>query len=227
MAKVAEFDNRYSQGVAEFVSGLNYKDVPTFAIERIKLLILDSIGCGIYGAGLPWTEILKKTLGGIDSSDSCSLLGSHEKFSAPHAALVNGTQIQGFELDDVHRNGVLHVGAVTLPPLFAITEGRSDISGKDFLTAAVAGYEVGPRVGLCMGQEHIGQGWHSGATLGVFSAASGGRTATEFVRSANCQRFGYCGNSIIWSYGCTVWCDGKTYACWACGAKRPLWRFVG
>jgi aconitate decarboxylase len=173
MAKVAEFDNRYSQGVAEFVSGLNYKDVPTFAIERIKLLILDSIGCGIYGAGLPWTEILKKTLGGIDSSDSCSLLGSHEKFSAPHAALVNGTQIQGFELDDVHRNGVLHVGAVTLPPLFAITEGRSDISGKDFLTAAVAGYEVGPRVGLCMGQEHIGQGWHSGATLGVFSAASG------------------------------------------------------
>ena len=173
MAKVAEIDNRYSRGVAEFVSGLNYKDVPASVIERVKLLILDSIGCGIYGAGLPWTEILKKTLGGIDSSDSCSLLGSYEKLSAPHAALVNGTQIQGFELDDVHRNGVLHVGAVTLPPLFAITEGRADISGKEFLTAAVAGYEVGPRVGLCMGQEHIGQGWHSGATLGVFSAASG------------------------------------------------------
>jgi 2-methylcitrate dehydratase PrpD len=41
------------------------------------------------------------------------------------------------------------------------------------LTAAVAGYEVGPRVGLCMGQEHIGQGWHSGATLGVFAAGAG------------------------------------------------------
>src|SRR5207302_8845187 len=38
--------------------------------------------------------------------------------------------------------------------------------------AAVAGYEVGPRVGLCMGPEHIGQGWHSGATVGVFSAAA-------------------------------------------------------
>ncbi|MBS0242620.1 MAG: MmgE/PrpD family protein, partial [Proteobacteria bacterium] len=32
---------------------------------------------------------------------------------------------------------------------------------------------VGPRVGMCMGQEHIGQGWHSGATVGVFSAAAG------------------------------------------------------
>src|SRR5258708_11619420 len=47
------------------------------------------------------------------------------------------------------------------------------MSGKEFLTAAVAGYEIGPRVGICMGQEHIGQGWHSGATLGVFSAAAG------------------------------------------------------
>ena len=35
--------------------------------------------------------------------------------SSPHAALVNGTQVQGFELDDVHRQGVLHVGAVVLP----------------------------------------------------------------------------------------------------------------
>src|SRR5207247_6961024 len=47
------------------------------------------------------------------------------------------------------------------------------IRGRALLTAAVAGYEIGPRVGLCMGQEHIGQGWHSGATLGVFSAGAG------------------------------------------------------
>jgi 2-methylcitrate dehydratase PrpD len=45
------------------------------------------------------------------------------------------------------------------------------------LTAAVAGYEIGPRVGKCMGQEHIGQGWHSGATVGVFSAAAGAARA--------------------------------------------------
>jgi 2-methylcitrate dehydratase PrpD len=51
------------------------------------------------------------------------------------------------------------------------------MSGRDFLTAAVAGYEIGPRVGMCMGQEHIVQGWHSGATLGVFSAAAGAAAA--------------------------------------------------
>ena len=46
------------------------------------------------------------------------------------------------------------------------------MSGKEFLTAAVAGYEIGPRVGICMGNEHIAQGWHSGATVGVFAAAA-------------------------------------------------------
>ncbi|MGB7019599.1 MAG: MmgE/PrpD family protein, partial [Xanthobacteraceae bacterium] len=89
----------------------------------------------------------------------------------------NGTLIQSFELDDVHRQGVLHVGAVTLPPLLAVTELRPGLNGRDFLRAAVAGYEIGPRVGKCMGPQHIGQGWHSGATVGVFSAASGAAAA--------------------------------------------------
>ena len=63
------------------------------------------------------------------------------------------------------------------------------MSGKEFLTAAVAGYEIGPRVGLCMGPEHIGQGWHSGATLGVFSAAAGAaRGAAASTPTRPCTR---------------------------------------
>src|SRR5213075_2862448 len=98
--------------------------------------------------------------------------GTTEHLSAPHAALANGTQVQSFELDDVHRAGVLHVGAVVLPALIAVAERKRNLSGREFLAAAAAGYEVGPRVGLCMGPEHIGQGWHSGATVGVFAAGA-------------------------------------------------------
>jgi 2-methylcitrate dehydratase PrpD len=119
------------------------------------------------------------TLARIDSTRSCGVWGSRLRLSAPHAALVNGTLVQSFELDDVHRQGVLHVGAVTLPPLFAVAELKAGMSGRDFLTAAVAGYEIGPRVGMCMGQEHIVQGWHSGATVGVFSAAAGAAAALK------------------------------------------------
>ena len=109
----------------------------------------------------------------MDTTRECVVWGTDRKLSAPHAALANGTAVQGFELDDVHRAGVLHVGAVVLPALLPIAEADRGMSGKEFLTAAVAGYEIGPRVGLCMGPEHIAQGWHSGATLGVFSAAAG------------------------------------------------------
>src|ERR1700693_4112758 len=114
-----------------------------------------------------------RSLAKLDKTPACGIWGTMLRLSAPHAALVNGTLIHGFELDDVHRLGVMHVGAVTVPPLIAIAEIRPGLSGQDFLTAAVAGYEIGPRVGICMGQEHIGQGWHSGATMGVFSAAAG------------------------------------------------------
>src|ERR1700677_1251623 len=169
--------NPYTRGIAAFVAGLTYERIPSEVIARIKLLILDALGCALYGTALPWSRILMTTLGGLDTTKACGVWGTAERLSAPHAALVNGTLVQSFELDDVHRAGVLHVGAVTLPALFAATELRPGMSGRDFLRAAVAGYEIGPRVGLCMGPEHIGQGWHSGATVGVFSAAAGAAAA--------------------------------------------------
>lgn len=166
-------DNTHTRRIAEFASGLQYEDIPAEVRSRIKLLVLDSLGCALYGANLPWTNILQQTLTEVDQSRGSAVWGTSLRLSAPNAALANGTQVQGFELDDVHRVGVLHVGAVTLPALVAAVETRGGISGREFLAACVAGYEIGPRVGICMGQEHIGQGWHSGATLGVFSAAAG------------------------------------------------------
>ena len=172
-AHEANNDNPYTRGIAEFVSKLRYEDIPANVLTRIKLLMLDSLGCALYGADLEWTRIMQKCLGQLDTTQACAVWGTKQKLSAPHAALVNGTQVQGFELDDVHRQGVLHVGAVVLPALISITEMRPGMSGREFLASAVAGYEIGPRVGICMGPEHIAQGWHSGATLGVFSAAAG------------------------------------------------------
>jgi 2-methylcitrate dehydratase PrpD len=173
MSHEATSDNPYTRGIAEFVSGLKYEAIPEEVRHRIKLLMLDSLGCALYGAHLPWSRILQRRFAALDATRACRVWGTDQKLSAPHAALVNGTQVQGFELDDVHRAGVLHVGAVVLPALIPLAEMKKGMSGREFLTAAVAGYEIGPRVGLCMGPAHIASGWHSGATLGVFSAAAG------------------------------------------------------
>ena len=169
--------NTYTRGIADFVAGLRYEAIPAEVLDRIKLLVLDSLGCAIFGAELEWSRILQQTLGKVDTSQGSTVWGTGQRLSAPHAALVNGTLVQSFELDDVHRVGVLHVGAVTLPGVLAIAEMQPEMTGRDLLTACVAGYEIGPRVGMCMGPEHIGQGWHSGATVGVFSAAAGSAAA--------------------------------------------------
>ena len=47
--------------------------------ERIKLLILDSIGCAIYGANLEWCRILRQTLEGLDFDAHDIDLGDRSK----------------------------------------------------------------------------------------------------------------------------------------------------
>src|SRR5580700_5159883 len=186
-------NNPHTRAIAQFVSQLRYGDIPDDVTARIKLLILDSLGCALYGTALEWSQILRATLAKLDATKACRVWGTSEKLSAPHAALVNGTLVQSFELDDVHRAGVLHVGAVTLPALIAVMELRPGMSGRDFLAAAVAGYEIGPRVGLCMGPEHIGQGWHSGATVGIFSAAAGAARALSLDADKTAHALGIAG----------------------------------
>ena len=193
MSSNALVNDKYSRGIARFVSGLRFEKIPTEVINRIKLLILDSLGCAIYGVDLQWSRILMSVLQELDTSNFCGVWGTDVRLSAPHSALVNGTLVQGFELDDVHRVGILHVGAVTLPSLIAVTEIRKGLSGRDFLTAAVAGYEIGPRVGICMGQEHIGQGWHQGATVGVFAAASAASSALRLSEDQTVHALGIAG----------------------------------
>jgi aconitate decarboxylase len=193
MAEHASTDNVHTRRIAEFVAGLRFERVPQEVRERIKLLILDSLGCAIYGARLEWCRILRSTLEALDATRTTSVWGTPLRLSSPHAALINGTQVQGFELDDVHRHGVLHVGAVTLPALIAVAESHARLTGEEFIAAAVAGYEIGPRVGRCMGQEHIGQGWHSGATVGVYSAAAGAARALRLSADPTVHALGIAG----------------------------------
>src|ERR1019366_8839569 len=108
MAHQTTSDNRYTRGIAEFVSALRYEAIPSEVTTRIKLLILDTLGCGLYGAHLEWSRILQRRLGELDTTQACAVWGTPQKLSAPHAALVNGSQVQGFELDDMHIIGVLH-----------------------------------------------------------------------------------------------------------------------
>ena len=183
-------DNKYTRAVSDFVSGLTYDGIPKEVISRTKLLILDALACGLYGARTQWSQILQTALAKEDQAGSCTIWGTNRRLSGPSAALINGTQVQGFELDDAHHRGVVHLGAAVQPALLAIAESRGNLSGKEFLASTVAGYEIGPRVGVCMTPDHIGQGWHPAGTIGVFAATAGAARALKLSPAKTVNAFG-------------------------------------
>ena len=165
----------YTREMAEFAVNLKLSDVPPEVIARAKGLILDGIGCGLFAANLPWTKIIAKLVHQLEpQGGQISVWGRGEKTSAIHAALLNGTMVQGYELDDANA-ACFHACAVVLPAAFAAAEfiGADKVDGKKLLTAIIAGFEIGPRVGLCMnGDLMMVKGWHAPGIFGPFAAAA-------------------------------------------------------
>ena len=89
MSHEATTDNPYTRGIAEFVSGLKYDAIPAEVRHRIKLLMLDALGCALYGADLEWCHILQDALSRLDTTRECGVWGTKKKLSAPHAALAH------------------------------------------------------------------------------------------------------------------------------------------
>ncbi|KAF3056279.1 Cis-aconitate decarboxylase [Daldinia childiae] len=166
-----------------WVESLKYEDIPTDIQTRAKYLILDGLACGLIGAHLPSSEKAAAAILDLETtSGSASVFGWERKIGPLSAVLLNGTFIQGFELDDWHRDAPIHSNSVLLPALLAATEhygpsaGDSSelrYSGKDLLLAYIIGCEIGPRVGLGLWGTHVlSKGWHSGAIFGPSAAAA-------------------------------------------------------
>jgi 2-methylcitrate dehydratase PrpD len=87
--------------------------------------------------------------------------------------------IHSFELDDLHRVGVIHPGSEAIPAADALVRHARRIDGKQLITAVVAGYEVGCRVGMTGGAAQLRRGFHPSATSGTFAA---GAAAAKMLR---------------------------------------------
>src|SRR6266702_292781 len=86
MAHAPAAGNPYTRGMSEFIARLRYEAIPDEVRSRIKLLMLDALGCALFGADLEWSRLLRATLAELDASASCTVWGTAERLSAPHAA---------------------------------------------------------------------------------------------------------------------------------------------
>jgi 2-methylcitrate dehydratase PrpD len=106
----------------------------------------------------------------MGGSGPSEILISRRRTTPLFAAMVNAASSHFIEQDDVHNGSVFHPAAIVFPPVLAVAQALGS-SGRDVLVAAVAGYEVGIRVGEFLGRSHY-KIFHTTGTAGSVAAAA-------------------------------------------------------
>ena len=161
-----------AQTLSEFVVRLNYEDIPAQVIERAKDCVIDTVAACVFGAELPWTQTVIAYAERNSAPGRCSVLGTPIKVRAPFACLSNGASAHAFELDALCEPSVgIHPSAALAVPGLAVSQGRRK-SGREFLAAVVAGYELLYRIGDAARHSIEKVGFHSPGVVGVYGTAA-------------------------------------------------------
>ncbi|WP_137177073.1 MmgE/PrpD family protein [Roseomonas sp. AR75] len=136
--------------------------------RRAVLHLLDWIGCAAAGAGSETGAVFRRHAGVQPAGAARVIRGN--RTTARAAAFANGAFGNVLEMDDVHREAILHPGPVIIPAALALAAERN-AGGLALLDAILHGYEVEIRIGRAMGAAHYAR-FHPTATMGPFGAAA-------------------------------------------------------
>lgn len=160
-----------SSQFARFIHQLNYDDLSKEQIYKTKTFFLDWLGSAYAGQSQAPVKAMLEVVHGLGGKPESTIIPGNSKSMCLLAALANGASSHVVEMDDLHRESVLHPAAAIIPAVFAAAE-RVHASGKDLILGILAGYEVGIRVAMAVGQSHYHY-WHTTSTCGTFGAAAG------------------------------------------------------
>ena len=160
-----------SQTFSAFATRLRYEDIPTPVVARAKACIIDTIAACTFGAQLPWSRMVIDLAKENGAAGDSSVLGTKFKLSASFAALANGATAHAFELDSMCQPSVgAHPGAGLVVPGLAVSQMKRN-TGRELITAFVAGCEVMYRIGHAAHHSSERLGFHAPGLLGVFGGA--------------------------------------------------------
>ncbi|MDB5797879.1 MAG: 2-methylcitrate dehydratase [Paucimonas sp.] len=160
-----------SRDLAAFAAELKFADIPAPVLRRTEDLLLDWFGSALAGRGGRPVEIIEQFAQAMGPADGPSEVLISRRMTSPlFAAMVNAASSHFAEQDDLHNSSVLHPATVVFSPALAVAQAIG-ASGRDLLTASVAGYEVGIRVGEFLGRSHY-KIFHTTATAGTLAAAA-------------------------------------------------------
>jgi 2-methylcitrate dehydratase PrpD len=154
----------------------SWRDLSPDVVAKAKLCILDLLASAFASRDLPWSRqasaVARRNSAGL-TSGGAGLIGTADVVSVQDAAFANGVLGHGLVRDDMHVGSVSHLGTVLVPALLALAES-SHASGKSFLTALVAGYEVGGKIGRMILDVDVAKNFRPTGITGPIAAAAAG-----------------------------------------------------
>jgi 2-methylcitrate dehydratase PrpD len=160
-----------TRGLADWSSGFTTAATTASADTWARHALLDWFAVSIAGAKEPLSDILAEEFQS-STSGPCTLVARGAKASLHDAALVNGAISHALDYDDVNRLMHGHPTAQVGAAVLALGEALGS-TGREVLTAFIAGYEVECRLGHMCGDGHYEHGFHATGTVGTFGAAAG------------------------------------------------------
>src|SRR5437899_1467731 len=160
-----------SREFAAFVADLKFADLPPAVVDRAKGVTLQALTSALVAHDMPGSKqalalMQEEEAGG---GGAATVLCNGSKLTKAGAAFVNTETIFAGGKWDTFRM-LTHPGTAILPAALAAAEATG-ASGKEFLTAVAAGYEVMERMAAEFIPTVMSRGFHAGPVFGIFGAA--------------------------------------------------------
>jgi len=183
----------YAEVLSEFAENLKFEDIPGKVVEKAKDHVIDTLGICLACTKHKYLQIVVDVVKGWGGKAESTILGFGDKVPCANAALANGSMAHAVDYDDTHLESVAHPSAPIVPTALAVGEAQES-SGKEILTAIIAGYEIMARIGNAVPGQFHNKGFHSTSICGTFatSIVAGKLLGLNSTQMANAM--GICGS---------------------------------
>ena len=128
--------------LANWVVGFDAAKIPAAVAMQAKLLLLDTLGCALAAQDEEAFEAAFATVKELGGAQRCTVIGTRDLTSIPHAVLLNGTLIRCLDLNDIYV-GPRQNGHPSDNIAVALSFGEAAGStGAELIAAIVLGYEI-------------------------------------------------------------------------------------
>jgi len=196
--------------LADFIVNLNYDDIPAEVISKTKTTVLHNIGVGTGGLEYAGEAIraIKANSRGITGGKSTVMLEG-TKTDPMNAAFINSIIVHARGQEDVHGGSSSHLGPTVMTAVIALAESL-EVTGKEFLTAMIAGYETSAAVGEGWSKKSTAKGFRATSLYGVIGAAAGAAKLLKLNKEKTISALGFAasfasGLNQTWLSGTSDW----------------------